>query len=222
MQEIIKIIGDNSDAFISGLVVTLKICGFVWSIGLLLGLLFAIIAYKFPIPFYYFFSGITLLLIAIPFLVILYWFHYPFQKLINQNIDPFITATLTLSLLNSFLVYQLLVESFRAFPLQFVNAAKVCGLTSNQVIFKIQIPLIFRQFIPGYMTLQIFMLQSSIFSSLISVQEIFRKAQQINAIAQKPIEIYSAMAIFFVIICLPVYIVAFVLRKKYSRDLSEA
>ena len=222
MHTIFEILKEYNQAFGSGLKVTLNICLIVWSSGFFFGLMLALLAYKFPTPFYYLFTSITLLLIAVPFLVTLYLFHYPFQSLINQNIDPFITATFTLSLINSFLVYQLLIGSLREFPQQFINAAKVCGLSANQIIFKVQIPLILRQFIPGFMMLQVFMLQSSIFASLISVPEIFRKAQQINSIVQKPVEIYTAMALFFVVVCLPVYVIAFWLRRKYSRDLSEA
>lgn len=221
MQTVFSIISDYHEAFLSGLRVTLEICAIVWLSGLVIGLLLSLLAYKLPNPFYYFFSGITLLLVAIPFLVLLYWFHYPFQTLIGVNIDPFFTATFTLSLLNTFLVYQLLIGALRNLPQQFLNSAKICGLSQNQIIFKIQIPLIVRQFIPGFLTLQIFMMQSSIFASLISVEELFRKAQQINSVVQKPIEIYSAMAVFFIIICLPLYAISFALRKKYSRDLSE-
>jgi ABC-type amino acid transport system permease subunit len=222
MELIFDVIRDNNVAFLAGLTTTLKICSIVWLAGLLNGSALALLAYKLPNPFYYIFTGVTLTVIAIPLLVILYWFHYPFQLLIGRNIDPFYTAILTLSLLNSLLTYQILISSLRAFPSQYLLASTACGLSQWQTIKSIQMPIILRQFIPGFMMLQVFMLQSSIFASNISVQEIFRKAQQINAMIKQPIEVFSAMALFFILVCLPLYSLAFWLRKRYSRDISES
>lgn len=221
MLDIFEIIREYNPAFLSGLRVTLNMCFIVWFSGLIAGGGLSYIAYKFPTPFYYLFSGITLTIIAIPLLVMLYWFHYPFQQLIEKNIDPFYTATITLSAINIFLTYQILIEALRSFPKQFLLASKVCGLNNLRAIYRIQLPIIARQFIPSFVILQVFMLQSSIFASNISVQEIFRKAQQINAVIKQPIEIYTAMAIFFILVCLPLYAIGFWLRKKYSRDFSE-
>ena len=61
----------------------------------------------------------------------------------------------------------------------------------------------------------------SLFGSLISVEEIFRISQQINSQLYRPVEIYSALAILFVAVSLPLNMLANYLRNKYTRDLSE-
>jgi ABC-type amino acid transport system permease subunit len=71
------------------------------------------------------------------------------------------------------------------------------------------------------LAVQVAMLQMTLFASLISVEELFRVAQRINSTIHKPIEIYTALAMFFIIICVPAYILAFYLRQKYTRDISE-
>jgi ABC-type amino acid transport system permease subunit len=65
------------------------------------------------------------------------------------------------------------------------------------------------------------MLQATLFASLISVDEIFRVAQRINARVYRPIEVYTALGVFFLAICLPMNGIALWLRRKYTRDLSE-
>jgi ABC-type amino acid transport system permease subunit len=221
-MSIIEIIEIYQIAFKDGLFVTLKMCLLVWGVGISLGSILAILANRVPYPFYYLFTSFTFVLLAIPLLVILYWLHFPLQKLLGVVIDPFYTATLTLTLVNTFLTYQIVISALRSLPKQYLNVAKVLGVTKTNILRRIQFPLIMRQAIPGVLTLQVFMLQSSIFASLISVEEIFRKAQRINAIVQKPVEIYTAMAILFVVICLPLYFLAYYFSKKYSRDYSEA
>ena len=65
------------------------------------------------------------------------------------------------------------------------------------------------------------MLQLTLFASLITVGEIFRVAQQINAQIYEPMQIYSALAIFFLVICLPLNGLAEWLKHKFTRDISE-
>jgi ABC-type amino acid transport system permease subunit len=62
------------------------------------------------------------------------------------------------------------------------------------------------------------MLHTTLFASLISVEEIFRVAQRINAQIYRPVEIYTALGVFFLLVCLPVTGFAFWLKRKYTRD----
>jgi len=102
-----------------------------------------------------------------------------------------------------------------------VVAGKVCGLSSGEIILKIQLPMLFRQVLPQLLSIQINMLHLTLFGSLISVEEIFRAAQRINAMVYKPVEIYTAVAILFIAICLPVNILAAWCKEKLTRNLSD-
>jgi len=69
--------------------------------------------------------------------------------------------------------------------------------------------------------IQVNMLQATLFASLISVNEIFRVAQQINSQIYRPVEIYTALGLLFLAICLPLNGLALWLKAKYTRDNSE-
>lgn len=217
MDGIYDIISNNWGAFSQGLIVTLKMCVIIWGLGFLLGSSFTYLAFK-SVAFKVILNALTLVVISIPLLVLLYWFHYPFQRIIDNNINPFITSTGILTLLNSLLVYQILLNVLINFPQQYINSAQVCGISKWIILKDIQGPIILRQFLPSFILLQVFMLQSTIFASNISVPELFRKAQQVNSVIKQPIEIFSAMALFFIGICLPLYLLGFYLMKKYSKD----
>ncbi len=158
---------------------------------------------------------------GIPILVFLMWMHYPFQAMLDIVVDPFYTACLTFTVVNIFSVADLVRKTLGDFPEQYRIAAKVCGLTNKQTIFKIELPLLFRQILPALIMLQVVMLHTTLFASLISVEEIFRVAQRINANIYKPVEIYTALGVFFLIICLPINGFAVYLKKKYTRNISE-
>jgi len=153
--------------------------------------------------------------------VFLFWLHYPLQAILGVVIDPFYTAAAALSTINVFAVADLVRAVLADFPSQYVVAAKVCGLSDRQTLLRIQLPIIFRQILPGLLMIQVNMLQATLFASLISVDELFRVAQRINATIYKPVEIYTALAVFFLAICLPLNGLAIWLRSRFTRDLSE-
>ncbi len=208
-------------AFFKGLSVTLQLCAIIWSCGLILGGALGVAASRFPksvgIPA----RLISFLLGGIPLLVFLFWLHYPAQAMFHVVIDPFYTAAFTFSIVNLFGVADIVRGALSDFPRQYMTAAQVTGLTRSQTVFRIQLPLILRQIIPPLMLLQVTMLHITLFASLISVEEIFRVAQRINAQIYRPIEIYTALGLFFLAVSLPINGVALWLRARFTRDTSE-
>lgn len=217
----LEILSKYQDAFLRGLLVTLKLCLIIWSSGLLVGSLLGVTGAK-----WYFTVGIpsrvaSFILSGIPVLVFLFWLHYPFQALMGVVIDPFYTAVTTFSIIHISAISDLVRQAIRDFPNQYEVAAQVCGLTTMQTLIKIKIPIIFRQLIPSMLVAQVNMLQITLFASLISVEEIFRVSQQINATVYRPVQIYTAVGIFFLVVCLPLNGLALWLKIRFTRDLSE-
>lgn len=209
------------EGFAAGLFVTFKLVLIIWVLGIFFGSLLGSMASKWKkvvgIPSQLIAFGLS----GVPVLVFLFWLHYPMQAILNVVIDPFITAVATLTILNTFAVSELLRQVLVDFPQQYLTAAKVCGLSPLETLLHVQLPIVFRQTLPGLLMIQVNMLQCTLFASLISVDEIFRVAQRINSIIYKPVEIYSALGLLFLFICLPMNGVAILLRRTFTRDFSE-
>lgn len=205
----------------AGLFQTFSLCLIVWINGLVFGILGGALAHRYPKGFGVLLKTMSFFLASIPILVVLFWLHYPLQEMLGVVIHPFITAAIALTLVNTVSTSQLIRDVLNDFPTQYSVAGKVCGLTDKEIFFKIQIPIIFRQVIPQILTQQVNMLQMTLFASLISVEEIFRIAQRINSIEYKPIEIYTALALFFIAVCLPLNGLAYWLKNRYTRTMSE-
>jgi His/Glu/Gln/Arg/opine family amino acid ABC transporter permease subunit len=216
-----KIIYIYKEGLLSGLLVTLSLCLIVWITGLVFGVLFGAFAQRQKDSTGFILKILSFFFASIPFLVLLFWLHYPLQELLGVVIMPFITAVVALSILNIVGVAQIVRDALNDFPEQYAVAGKVCGLSGKEIFSKIEFPIIFRQIIPQLLTLQVNMLQMSVFASLISVGEIFRVAQQINSTIYKPVEIYTALAVFFIAICLPLNLLAYWLKNTYTRNFSE-
>jgi len=208
-------------AFLQGLRVTLELCLVIWTSGIALGVALGVTGAHFPTSWGRFTRAMSFAFSAIPTLVVLFWLHYPAQAVFNVVIDPFYTASLTLSLVNIFGVGEMVRQAVNDFPAQYIIAGRVCGLGRRDIVRYIELPILFRQLIPGLMTQQVMMLHATLFASLISVEEIFRVSQRINSTIYRPVEIYTALALFFLAVCLPINIGAAYLKKRFTRDLSE-
>ena len=217
----IQIIQQNREAFARGLMVTGELCGLVWTIGILGGTLLGVAGAQWRLLVGLPAKVASILLAGVPVIVFMFWLHYPLQAMLNVVIDPFKTAAAALSVVNVFLVADLVQSAIDDFPRHYTWAATVCGLTRRDIYFRIKLPILFRQIVPGLLRIQIGMLQATIFASLISVNEIFRICQRVNSEIYKPVEIYTILALLFVFVCVPLHGLAYYLRARFSRDLSE-
>jgi ABC-type amino acid transport system permease subunit len=218
---VFEIIYKYREGFLSGLQVTFSLCLIIWVSGLLFGSLLGVLSQRYKIGFGLPVRGVAFFLSGVPVLVFLFWLHYPFQQLIGYNFDPFITTALTISLINIFAVADVVRNAINDLPSQYIDAAKVCGISAKKRLWKIEFPIILRYVLPSFLITQVNMLQLTLFGSLISVNEIFRVSQQINSQIYQPVEIYTALGLFFLIVCLPINGIALYLKYKYSRNISE-
>jgi polar amino acid transport system permease protein len=220
-MDIIEIFVTYREGFLQGLGVTLRLCLLVWFIGILVGTAFGVLSARYNKSFGAVTKVISTILSGVPVVVLLYWLYYPMQQQLQIDIPAFGIAAFAFSFVNIFMVSDLVKNAIKDLPRQYLLAAKVSGLSARTILTKIQIPLIFKQLLGPVLLVQISMLHNSIFASLINVDEIFRQIQRINAMVYKPIELYTALALFFIVITVPLTLVAYYLKKKYSRDYSE-
>jgi len=220
-SNVIDILIKYQTGFIDGLFVTLNLCLIIWFFGLVIGTFLGILANKYPnivgIPtkiFSFFLSGV-------PILVFLFWLHYPAQTLLGIVIDPFYTAAFAITLFNIVAVSDIIKGGIINLPKQFIEVAELCNMDKKKQFLKIELPLIFRHVLPSLLTTQVNMLHMTIFASLISVEEIFRISQRVNAIEYQPIEIYTALGLFFLLISLPMNGFSIYLKYRYIRNFSE-
>jgi ABC-type amino acid transport system permease subunit len=207
-------------AFERGFVATLELASLAWVFGIVFGVFCGVLGHSNKqlgncIRYLYFITQ------SIPAIIIMFWVHYPLQELLGVSIYPFITAGGILILINTISISKIIMNALDIFPKQYAVAGEVCGLSKSDITKKINIPIIFRSVFPEVLSQQVSILQMTVFASFISVEELFRVAQQINSQIYRPIEIYSGVALFFIAVCLPITLFANRLRSKYARDYSE-
>lgn len=215
-MSVFNIIVEYRQAYLSGLWVTLQLCAWAWIGGLTIGAMLALLCDQWPrglgIPL----RSVSRFVEAIPILVLLFWAHYPLQAALGVVIPPFITMAVLLTAVNTLTVYGIVWTGIQGVPHEYVEVARVCGVSKSRTYWKIKVPLALRNALGPLTSSQVYVLHLSIFGSLIAVDEIFRISQRINSVAYKPVEVYTGLAVFFLIVCLPLNLLASRLRKKFS------
>jgi ABC-type amino acid transport system permease subunit len=89
------------------------------------------------------------------------------------------------------------------------------GATRKTTFFLVEAPILLRLSLPALLTIQIAMLHATLLGSFIGVDEILKVTGRINAIEYQPIELYTILAAIFVLLCIPLTIVAGWLARKY-------
>lgn len=215
------ILARHGPELLNGLQVTLALCLICWSTSFLVGGLIGFAGARSPTAIGIPLRAVSALLAGVPPIVFLFWLYYPAQAVFNIVVDPFITAATAISIMGAFLVADAVRGIIADFPNQFVIAARVCGFSEREILTRITLPIAFRSFLPSALLIVVTLFQMTLFSSFISVNEIFRTAQQINSIEYRPIEVFTALAVFCMGVTLPLYGLAQFFRLRYTRDLSD-
>ncbi len=210
----IEILWTYRTGFLLGMKVTLELVLFIWVAGMSLGVVLGILGKVLPRAAGWWLRSSAAVLSAVPAIVLLFWAYFPLQMILGVDVNPFWTAAITLATLNSISVAEIVRSLLVNFPRQFRDAARVCGLTPTRTFFRIELPLITREAIPSLLQLQVAMLHLTLFASLISVEDVFRVAQRINSTIYRPVEIYSAVAVIFILICMPLQLLASHLQRR--------
>lgn len=217
----LEVLWQYREAFFNGFVVTLQLLALSSLIGTCIGVSLEWLCQQLEGGTRRTIDVISFCISTIPALVLLFWLYYPAQALLDISVSPFWTATVALVLLNTFAVYRISADAIRDFPNQYNATALVCGLKPLQITRYIQAPLLLRAALPRWIDQQAVVLQTSVFASLISVDEIFRAAQRINSVAYQPVVIYTSMALIFLLTAGSAMYGARYLRSKFHRDFSE-
>lgn len=203
-----EILQEYAAAFAGGLATTLMLFGIVSVAGLGVGVPAGILVYRAGVFAQIGFKWILVLLTSVPALVVLYWFYYPLPRLTGVELTPFWTAATALSVINAASVMDLIASRLRAFPRALDDLRVASGVSEGFFSRKVRLPYVALHSLPAYLLICVVTLHATLFAGLISVGELFRVAQRVNAVEYRPIEIYTGMAIFFVVTCVPLRLIA--------------
>jgi len=154
--------------------------------------------------------GYTEIIRAIPVLVMILWVYYGLPVLFNLNFSAFVAGIIALSICESPFVSEIFRSGIQAVPVGQKEAGTSLGLNFFQKFYLITLPQAIRIILPALGNQFVYMLKMSSLVSIIGLNELTRKANELVVSQYRPLEIYSFLVLEYLVLIL---IVSYMVRR---------
>lgn len=144
---------------------------------------------------------------SIPLLPMLFWVFYGlpiiFKSMgLNVPIDPFWGAVITLALSDSAFTAEIYRSGIQSIARGQTEAAQTIGLTYAQTMRYVILPQAIRRILPPLANQFIYIVKMSAFASVIGMQELTRRANELVVSEYRPLELYSFLILEYLVLVL--------------------
>lgn len=144
---------------------------------------------------------------AIPLLPMLFWVFYGlpivFRSIgLNVPIDPFWGAILTLAISDSAFTAEIYRAGIQSIAKGQREAAQTIGLSYAQTMRYVILPQAIRRILPPLANQFIYIVKMSAFASVIGMQELTRRANELVVTEYRPLEIYTLLIVEYLVLVL--------------------
>jgi polar amino acid transport system permease protein len=185
--------------------VTIKITVLSILIGTALGVLLGVGHFSNKSGVRWLSKGIVEIFLALPVLVIIIWLYFCLPLISNYLLMSGESASICgLGLSLSAFVAQIVKAGINVVPYGQLEVAYTTGLTQYQAVRHILLPQALRQMWAPLLGQYITCYKMSTLASVVAVQEVLHTGSIIIAQTYRPLEIYTAIALIFLLTLLPV------------------
>ena len=160
---------------------------------------------------------------AIPLLPMLFWVFYGLPVVlksmgISVSIDAFWGAVITLAISDSAFTAEIYRSGIQSIARGQTEAAKTIGLTYTQTMRYVILPQAIRRILPPLANQFIYIVKMSAFASVIGMQELTRRANELVVTEYRPLEIYSLLILEYLVLVLIISFFVRWLERKMGAD----
>lgn len=144
---------------------------------------------------------------AIPLLPMLFWVFYGLPIIFRSMgldipIDPFWGAIITLAISDSAFTAEIYRAGIQSIAKGQTEAAQTIGLSYIQTMRYVILPQAIRRILPPLANQFIYIVKMSAFASVIGMQELTRRANELVVTEYRPLEIYSLLILEYLVLVL--------------------
>jgi polar amino acid transport system permease protein len=155
--------------------------------------------------------------LAMPVLVLLIWAYYCLPLILHIKFSAITTAIIVFSCSLSAFVAETMRSGFEAIPRGQIEAALSLKLSRVQTYLYIVLPQAFRLMLPALLTQYLTCFKLSTLASVIAVYEIMHTADNVVSRTYRPLEVYTIVALIFVLVVLPINLLIRKLESQWGR-----
>ena len=204
----------NIEFLISGLQFTIYLSLIAIFFSIIIGLFISVLSSSQNLFLKYFNIGYTEIIRAIPVLVMILWVYYGFPVLFNLNFTAFTAGVIALSICDSPFIAEIFRSGIEAVPKGQKEAGSSLGLNNYQRFTLITLPQAIKIILPALGNQFIYMIKMSSLVSIIGLNELTRKANELVVSQYRPLEIYSFLVLEYLVLIL---IISYFVRKLEAK-----
>lgn len=160
---------------------------------------------------------------AIPLLPMLFWVFYGLPVVLKSmgmqvNIDPFWGAVITLAISDSAFTAEIFRSGIQSVPRGQSEAAQTIGLSRAQAMRYVILPQAVRRILPPLANQFIYIVKMSAFASVIGMQELTRRANELVVTEYRPLEIYTLLILEYLVLVLIISAAVRWLERRLGTD----
>ena len=160
---------------------------------------------------------------AIPLLPMLFWVFYGlpiiFKSMgLNIPIDPFWVAIITLAISDSAFTAEIYRAGIQSIARGQTEAAQTVGLSYLQTMRYVILPQAIRRILPPLANQFIYIVKMSAFASVIGMQELTRRANELVVTEYRPLEIYTLLILEYLVLVLIISAAVRWLERRMGSD----
>lgn len=139
---------------------------------------------------------------SIPVLVMILWVYYGLPIVGGISLGPFTAGVLALTLCDSAFEAEIFRGGIQSIEQGQLEAADAIGLSYYQKMRLVVLPQAIRRILPPLGNQFVYMLKMSSLVSVIGLQELTRRANELTVTVYRPLEIYTVLVIEYLVLIL--------------------
>ena len=136
-----------------------------------------------------------------PLLMIMFWAYYTGPMITGAPTSAYTAALIALAAFEVAYFTELVRAGLQSISSGQRDAALATGLKPSQAMRLVILPQALRRMLPSLLSQSIIAFQDSTIASVIGVSDVFSVTNIISAREQRPIELYTALAAIFFVLC---------------------
>ena len=215
MEFDLSLVTDSLPLLLQGALVTLEITALAVGLGLVFGLVAALAQLSKFAPLRLIAKVYVDFIRGTPLLVQIFIIYFALPVIIGHRIDPLFAAVAACSINSGAYVAEIFRAGIQSIDIGQMRAGLSLGMNWTMTMRYIILPQAFKRIIPPLGNEFIAMLKDSSLVSVIGFEELTRSGQLIIAETYGSLEIWSAVAIIYLVMTLTITRIVSVLEKKF-------
>ncbi|WP_029064412.1 amino acid ABC transporter permease [Labrenzia sp. DG1229] len=155
---------------------------------------------------------------AVPILVLILWVYYGLPQMTGLSITVFWAGVIALALSDSAFEAEIFRAGIQSIDKGQYEAAHSISLSYTDMMMYVILPQAVRRILPALGNQLVYMLKMSSLVSVIGMQELTRKANELVVVEYRPLEIYTVLVLEYLVLILIVSAGVRWLERKLQSD----